>query len=369
MPEVTVVGAGLSGLVAAIDLARRGHEVTVLERESRPGGMPEYRPDPAGSWFDLAAVERWTGVDISPAVKLIDRASIHAYGRRYDLPLKASIKLYMLERGARSTSIDTLLTDRARSLGVDIRYDRPVRTADDFMMLPTNTIVATGLQSETYQAMNIPYSPLYFWYSKGTVSHDGTVVGMWFDDFSKDYGFHCSINGVCFALLFQRDRPLGREGKEKFVRMLAEAGVEGLEEWRDLEGLACPVGSIRNPRLFHNRKILAGTLCGAIDPLLFYGMLGALVSGRIAAMAVEDKAEAYAAFRKATMPFYSTYALKKALNLVPDVVKGPMLHAALPAVPHLENLIMMLLSTNTPGWRLIAGAGAARGVRGCTTSS
>jgi 1-hydroxycarotenoid 3,4-desaturase len=37
-PRVIVVGAGMGGLAAAIDLARRGAEVTVLERAAAPGG-------------------------------------------------------------------------------------------------------------------------------------------------------------------------------------------------------------------------------------------------------------------------------------------------------------------------------------------
>src|SRR4051812_46444769 len=36
--RVVVLGAGLAGLAAAFELARRGHEVVVLEARSRPGG-------------------------------------------------------------------------------------------------------------------------------------------------------------------------------------------------------------------------------------------------------------------------------------------------------------------------------------------
>ncbi|HEY5493285.1 MAG TPA: FAD-dependent oxidoreductase [Candidatus Anoxymicrobiaceae bacterium] len=41
--EITIVGAGLSGLTAAIILARDGFDVTVLDKEKRHGGRPEFR--------------------------------------------------------------------------------------------------------------------------------------------------------------------------------------------------------------------------------------------------------------------------------------------------------------------------------------
>ena len=36
--RVAVVGAGVGGLAAAIELAATGHDVTVLERAAAPGG-------------------------------------------------------------------------------------------------------------------------------------------------------------------------------------------------------------------------------------------------------------------------------------------------------------------------------------------
>jgi phytoene dehydrogenase-like protein len=38
MPNVTIVGAGMAGLTAALRLAERGYEVTVFERDNFVGG-------------------------------------------------------------------------------------------------------------------------------------------------------------------------------------------------------------------------------------------------------------------------------------------------------------------------------------------
>src|ERR1700749_1751458 len=49
--HVVVVGAGLAGLAAALHLAGRGREVTVIEREDHPGGRAG-RLDAGGYRFD-----------------------------------------------------------------------------------------------------------------------------------------------------------------------------------------------------------------------------------------------------------------------------------------------------------------------------
>lgn len=353
MADVTIVGAGISGLVAATNLARVGHKVRVLERENRIGGMPEFRPDPAGSPFDLEGIKRYSGIDIAPAARLIDDAVIWAWGKSYTMPMNASTGMYMVERGSRETALDTLLLREAQSLGVEVEFEHLVLTQGDFARLPADTIIATGLKIEPYEALNIPYAPLYGYFAKGTVDHDRTTVSLWLDSFTRDYAFNCTINGVSFALLFQRDLPLSREGKEKYVTMLAD--LEGIEfaHWNDLLGGACPVGSIRNPRLFHGNKILAGTFAGVIDPFLFFGMLGALVSGRIAAKAIDDKAEAWNDFRKAIWTFYPSYVMKRIWNALPDFVKRPLVRAGLPVLPHIEDPATLRFARNIPGWRLL----------------
>jgi len=105
--RVVVVGAGLGGLAAACRLAGRGHDVTVLEREARPGGRAGlverdgYRFDPgpvvvtmpqlvdetiAAAGADPGALIRWRRLDPAYRATFADgselsvRADVDAMG-------------------------------------------------------------------------------------------------------------------------------------------------------------------------------------------------------------------------------------------------------------------------------------------------
>ncbi len=67
-PRVVIVGAGMGGLAAAIDLARAGAEVTVVERAAEAGGkMRQLYVDDAPGADDTAA-SRARGIDAGPTV-------------------------------------------------------------------------------------------------------------------------------------------------------------------------------------------------------------------------------------------------------------------------------------------------------------
>ena len=78
-----------------------------------------------------------------------------------------------------------------------------------------------------------------------------------------------------------------------------------------------PVATIKAPRIYVGSKILAGTLAGAIDPVAFFGLHGGLISGKIAAIAVEDKERGWREFKKCVSLFPTAYTLNLLKEMQP----------------------------------------------------
>jgi flavin-dependent dehydrogenase len=104
------------------------------------------------------------------------------------------------------------------------------------------------------------------------------------------------MNGIWSILFFTRG-PIDRHDLETYERELeATEGIK-VEEW--LHGYGpTPTLKFTNPRLFASDKILAGTLSGMMEPFALFGVHGALVSGKIAAMAVDDRNAAWVEFKR-----------------------------------------------------------------------
>ncbi|MGQ9475276.1 MAG: NAD(P)/FAD-dependent oxidoreductase [Actinomycetota bacterium] len=315
MGEVTVVGAGLAGLTAAIILARRGHRVTVLEREERVGGSPMYHPSCQGSPLHLKELCAYLGIDISPGVEPIREMKEIAGGKAMDFDPRL-ICAYFFERGPRESSLDSHLYRMARAAGVEFRFSSPVLSQEDLWDFPSHRIVATGLHFEGFEAFGVPYLTSHHYTYRGTCDPELNFVHMYHDTYTSDYGYVAAFRGILYVHLFNRRRPISIQGRDRFAAQVTR--FEGLEipRWNAFT-FPVPAASISTPRLFAGRAILAGTLSGAMDPFAFFGLHGALVSGGIAALAVEDRERAWREFRRCVRPYYSTYAVARLKELSP----------------------------------------------------
>ena len=85
MKQIEIVGAGFSGLTAAINLARSGYDVTVYEKQKVKGGNPQARPDPAITPINLSLLHNYIGFDISPVVTTLSKGHLRLWGKTYDL--------------------------------------------------------------------------------------------------------------------------------------------------------------------------------------------------------------------------------------------------------------------------------------------
>jgi flavin-dependent dehydrogenase len=350
MAEVTIVGGGLSGMTAAINLSRRGHDVVVLEREERPGGSALYHPSGQGTPLRLDALQKYIGFDITPGIEPIKNMSEIVGGKelRVDPSLINGI---FFERGPRSTSLDSYLYELAAEAGVEVRFGTPVSSREDMAQLPPNTIVATGLHFEGFDSLGVPYLTSHHFTYKGTCDPDLNFVHMFHDTYTSDYGYTSAFRGIRYVHLFNRRVPISLEGRERFAEHVAEFDGFEVPEWNSFT-FPVPAASLQTPRIYVGSKILTGTLAGAMDPVAFFGLHGALVSGRIAALAIEDKERAWQEFRKCVSVFPVAYLLSRAMQLQPRRMNVLAFWMAFKNFERLK-LVRKIIREGVPGYRCL----------------
>lgn len=347
--KVEIVGAGLAGLVAGINLARQGFEVVIYEKEESCGGRPSFRPDPAGSPLNLDQLKDFIGVDISPACRRITELTFYVWGKKMVVPMAKAFDGYMVERSMRESSLDYLLTEEAQGAGVRIEYGREFR-GSEFSNLAPNSIVTTGLEAQAYRSMGLPLVKLYGAYARGRCDMDEPTTAGYFDSYTKEYGFTSSINKICFAFLIGQKGKVTPAGLEKFKEQVADTAPFELGHWQTLDWGAVPHASMFGPRLFWEDKILAGTVAGVMDPTMYYGMLGALVSGKVAASAVTDPQMAQRQFKQVTRTYTRSWLIKRVLDLCPDALRRPATDFALSSLENRSDAFWKRVWSIVPGY-------------------
>ncbi len=314
MAEQLIIGAGLSGLTASILLARKGYTVRVLEKYATVGGQPERWPAVDVTPMVPERLGEYIGIPLGePQIKQCRLLDGYFWGKAYRVPVAGS-SLCCVERGPRKTGLDRYLLDIALSEGVKVEFEQPVIGQGAMARMPPDTIIATGLYAESFDALGIPYQMGWCYGTKGHSERDAEAA-IFFGDYTTDYAYWSSLNGIDMILLFRRG-PISRKDLQAFERELKEAAGLSAGEWMTGYGPTPTVG-FDNPRLFASDKILAGTLSGMIEPFALFGVHGALVSGKIAAMAVEDRSAAWLEYRRCLSTWKRTLLTRKLYDLTP----------------------------------------------------
>ncbi len=278
---IHISGAGPAGLAAAITCARAGTKVIVHERKRAVG---------ARFHGDFQGQENWTSqidvlddlqaMGIQPDFPYTGFNNLTAYdadGQAFHFSCARPL-FYLVRRGSDPDSLDTALFRQARALGVDIRFEDPVRKLPEGGICAegprAGDVIAAGYQFETdmddaaYAVLSNDLAPGGYAY---LLIHQGhaTLATCMFDDFHQEHLY--------------LDRTVNFFQKNVGFSIAENAGRFG--------GL----GNVSYPATARKGNILyAGEAAGFQDALWGFGMRYAMTSGHLAARAwLENKSDDY----------------------------------------------------------------------------
>jgi hypothetical protein len=313
--NINIIGAGLSGMTAGISLAREGFRVTISDAEENIGGSSMLHPSVHTTPAQLPELGRYTGIDFTGAFAPCDPYPVF-YNKTRRLAFPPYVRYnraFCIERGPRPASIDNFLYRIAIREGVKFEFGKK----SDFKSLRPGTIVATGLDAAGYEAYGMPCRLVYGAWSARETGDRSATGSIYMGSFSTDYGYTARVNGLDYNLLFSR-KPVTAGDLDAYRAVLAKIGVAGYPEpWRSVT-MAVPAAA----RLFAGDMIFAGTLSGMIEPFWGYGIVGAIISGRLAATAVTDRSAAESEFNLLNSGFDRKFARREKFSSYSSLLRS-----------------------------------------------
>ncbi|NLD35617.1 MAG: NAD(P)-binding protein [Desulfatiglans sp.] len=312
--KITVFGAGISGLVAAINLGRAGFEVTVIDKRDNIGGSTKWHPSVHQQNFNLDATSKYINVDLSKCFQPVKKHTFYFYGRKINVEDPGNS--YVCEKGSRATSIENYLYQEAKKNRVEFNFGedfdlKKISYSRDSVIKPC--IVATGLEIDAYRLLNIKHSLVQGFRAveQSSDGDDGRAVSFFGNYTNHDFAYVASYGDLIFSLLFSR-KGMSREYIDIYKKHLLKSEGISFKEWEFSSGcIPLEVNLVKNGLVF------AGTISGMMDPFFLNGISGALISGKLAAEVFINRKHAYMEFNRFTKNFRIRRLMKLSSTKLP----------------------------------------------------
>lgn len=291
--DLQIYGAGLSGLVSAINLVRGGYDVTVYEKEKKIGGNVHCHPSAQMTPMHMQQMEKYVGIELESCFSKLDEFRGYIGPKKFVFSTK---NLYVVERGPRTSSLDYFLYKTAVEEGVTFRFSHSL-TPEELRSIPENSIIATAGYSKIVEALHLPYVTFTQFDTHRKTDLENVSIA-YFGDFTSDYGYISTKNGLLSAQL-SGPLHLSQENLNRFTNLVRDTESIELVRWSSIIS-----HFPKKARLFTKFAgkiyVLAGDVAGFLDPFFGFGVNGALISGKIAAMSILSKQKAFQEFKQFT---------------------------------------------------------------------
>jgi len=329
---IHIYGAGLSGLTAAINLAREGYDVTVYEKEERAGGSGKINPSVHMTPLHFEKMKEYIGIDVKPCFSKLNIFTAHIYSKIVHFNPEY---LYVTERGPQKTSLDYYLYTIARKEGINFEFSNPL-TRDTLNSVPDNSIIAAGTYSGLCKYLKLRSIPFVHFDSRMKTECNGSFCMAYFDTYIGGYGYAyiaTKDNLLSGEVDFFLNQPYEKY-LQKFKNQLKKTKNIQFSTWSMVED-----NYPEQVQLFkkaHGKNyLLAGALSGFHDPFFGFGVNSALVSGKIAATALIDKKRGMKEFKRFSEHLPGMYILSKIYRYIPfkDLVIPQLFRSSKSSIP------------------------------------
>ena len=273
--KIKILGAGISGLTASINLAKGGLDVTVFEKSSS-----------VGSRFhnDFQGLENWS--DETDALQILKnlslktnfwnkgfkKASIYTDLKKEFITKDADNLFYLVQRGPED-SLDENLKNQALDAGVEIKFNSKI-TGDEC------DIIATGVSGKK------PVGVV-----KGIVfdtDSDDSIILILNDKLAfKGYSYLLVADGkATLACVVIKDLSKANSCFNNSFEAFSKLKKFKIENKRSFAGYGTFALNESNKQ---NRKLFVGEAAGFQDLFLGFGMKYALLSGYAAAKSIMEE--------------------------------------------------------------------------------